>query len=220
MKNVIVFWGLLCLVGCAKQQEFFDQMKVSMKTEDLPSQIAELEEEKVKKTVQQVQKKKQQEKQRDIEKEVQKEPKKIIPPKPTKLVLKPKDEWPEVINKDTIVKKGAHLLISTVTIEAGVEVTIEPGTKIELQQCGIKCSGTIRMQGTKSSPIVVYGPDGWDNIFISGEKAAGYLRHCKISGGVGVEAIQDGDAYSFSEDGGEVVVAGRDSLPRQSKRKG
>lgn len=144
---------------------------------------------------------------------------KSIPQEKVKNVVEPTVEsysdiakLPKKIDGQVLLKVGDYYLEKSITINEGGTLTIEAGTKIEMDACGIICNGKLIAKGSKAKPIVFSG-DAWDNISIFGEKSTATLAYCNIKGGSGMGVQQDNNKYTVTPQyldityGGGVLVA-------------
>jgi hypothetical protein len=117
------------------------------------------------------------------------------------------ENLPATISTAVQLKKGSYEVTTSVTIEPSGTLIITGGTTLVFRQCGLVCYGRILAKGSERTPIIFRGPDGWDNITISDEKAQGIFEHCTISDGLGVE-ISMGADNRFVVKKGKTIVGG------------
>ncbi|BBM87853.1 right-handed parallel beta-helix repeat-containing protein [Candidatus Uabimicrobium amorphum] len=119
---------------------------------------------------------------------------------------------PNKIDGKVLLKVGDYYLEKSITIGKKATLIIEPGTKIEMDACGIVCNGTLIAKGSKNKPITLNG-DAWDNISIFGEGSTATLTYCNISGGSGMGVQQENNQYTITPQyldityGGGVLIA-------------
>ncbi|MCD4742219.1 MAG: right-handed parallel beta-helix repeat-containing protein, partial [Desulfobacteraceae bacterium] len=113
---------------------------------------------------------------------------------------------PYVVTGDIAIKHSSHIGIATLTIEPGVEIRFDPGTRLTLggtQSGGFRFYGALLAEGTEEQPIIFTSnaatpaPGDWDGIYFTNETndAKTKLEYCKIEYG---GQSTDANLYMFN----------------------
>jgi len=131
---------------------------------------------------------------------------------------------PAVIERDT-VWSGTVKISEKVTVKAGVTLTIQPGTRVEIaSQRGIWSNGAIVALGKPSRPIVFTRADDadlWHQIML--ENTTGRFSHCIFEyskNGVHVHASEvtiTDSLFRYNESGAKLCGEGREGGEKEKQ---
>ena len=98
--------------------------------------------------------------------------------------------------KSNTTWSGTVILKDMVSVEPGVVLTLAPGTKVQAGSAaaGIAVSGTIRINGSSSAPVLLGGAKGWKGIMLNETGPANhridYARFSDAENGISVMAAK------------------------------